>query len=734
MNTSQQLPDGVYWRSAPDWNTPVRDSGVGFFTGTYVTVHCYQLGLANVPYSTNHMWVQASWASGPGSGSGWMSEHFVNDGAPNDQAAPGVPPCGSGGSGVSETTGGVAHTWTNYTNAGGTQGPSLASNQTVTITCRLTGFTVSDGNSWWYQIASSPWNNAYYATADAFYNNGQTSGSLIGTPFVDTNVPICGGGGGGGGGGGVNEIAGGLAHTWTNYSNAGGTQGPSIAAYSQISITCKLSGFQVSDGNTWWYQIGSSPWNNNYYVTADAFYNNGASSGSLIGTPFVDPAVPDCGHTSSGFFETTGGVTGTHTNYTNAGGETGQSIASNATVQINCRITGWDAPDGNTWWYQIASSPWSDVYYASADAFYNNGQTSGSLAGTPYVDSAVPVCSNNQAAPTYATGVGGSSSSTFHAAANTTTCIRVDPVNCASGDYTETATDISISGRGPGLQVVRTYNDLNGSTAGLFGYGWSSTLDQHLTFNARDGSINVTLADGSQTLATPNGSGGYTLPSQADSTLQPNGDGTYTLTERSTRFLTFSATGQLLALKDINGYQTTLTYNSSHQLASVTDSSGRTLTVTIGNNGFVSSISDPLNRTTTYAYSSAGDLTSVTDPLGRFTAYTYDENHWMLTMTNPRGGVVTNTYDSQGRVTQQTDPVGKTATFAYSGDNFSSLGGTTTVTEPRGNVELEQYVDGFMTEDIRGYNSASPQQWSYGFDPSDLGSRSGPRPARESHD
>jgi len=28
--------------------------------------------------------------------------------------------------------------------------------------------------------------------------------------------------------------------------------------------------------------------------TADAFYNNGATSGSLRGTPFVDPAVGDC--------------------------------------------------------------------------------------------------------------------------------------------------------------------------------------------------------------------------------------------------------------------------------------------------------------------------------------------------------------------------------------------------------------------------------------------------------
>jgi hypothetical protein len=55
-----------------------------------------------------------------------------------------------------------------------------------------------------------------------------------------------------------------------------------------------VSGFQVSDGNTYWYEIASSPWNDVYYVSADTFYNNGATSGSLLGTPFVDPAVPEC--------------------------------------------------------------------------------------------------------------------------------------------------------------------------------------------------------------------------------------------------------------------------------------------------------------------------------------------------------------------------------------------------------------------------------------------------------
>jgi hypothetical protein len=90
-----------------------------------------------------------------------------------------------------ETTGGETHTWTNYTNAGGYEGPVIPTHTTVQIACKLTGFAVADGNTWWYQVASSPWNQAYYASADAFYNNGQASGTLAGTPYVDGNVRNC---------------------------------------------------------------------------------------------------------------------------------------------------------------------------------------------------------------------------------------------------------------------------------------------------------------------------------------------------------------------------------------------------------------------------------------------------------------------------------------------------------------------------------------------------------------
>jgi hypothetical protein len=88
---------GIYWRSAPDWNTAVAVTGFGFYPNTIIEVHCYQAGAGNVPGSADYMWEQASDVGGSGYGSGWINEHFINDGQPINQPSPGVPPCGAGG-------------------------------------------------------------------------------------------------------------------------------------------------------------------------------------------------------------------------------------------------------------------------------------------------------------------------------------------------------------------------------------------------------------------------------------------------------------------------------------------------------------------------------------------------------------------------------------------------------------------------------------------------------------
>ena len=87
---------------------------------------------------------------------------------------------------------------------------------------------------------------------------------------------------------------GGVTHTWINHTNAGGREGPTIPAFTTVSVSCRLQGFRVENGNTWWYRIASPGWDNTYYASADAFYNNGSTSGPLRGTPWVDEAVPMC--------------------------------------------------------------------------------------------------------------------------------------------------------------------------------------------------------------------------------------------------------------------------------------------------------------------------------------------------------------------------------------------------------------------------------------------------------
>lgn len=129
----------------------------------------------------------ASCAGGKGGGSEQPNPAPIELPPPSSPPPPPPPPAAT----YAETVGGVTHTWTNYGNAGGSQGPSIPTGSTVQVACKVTGFRVEDGDTWWYRIASSPWNSVYYASADAFYNNGQTTGSLKGTPFVDGVVPNC---------------------------------------------------------------------------------------------------------------------------------------------------------------------------------------------------------------------------------------------------------------------------------------------------------------------------------------------------------------------------------------------------------------------------------------------------------------------------------------------------------------------------------------------------------------
>ena len=295
---------------------------------------------------------------------------------------------------TSETSGGPASTWANYADGGGAAGPTISALQTVGVVCRIIGLPVQNGNNWWYLIGSSPWNATYYVSADPFYNNGQMSGPLHGTPYVDLNVPLC-----------PNSAGASPAPPTTSPPTTTGSVSIGWSTAHPTWITMTLSGF-TAGSYTYSCDFGSGG-DQSFPITVSSdpqTFDNGATcydgiAGDTVwvtigsvqsNTITVGSASPPPPPTT--WSETVGGVAATWTNYLNAGGTEGASIAKYQTVQISCKISGFKVADGDTWWYRIASSPWNNAYYVSADPFYNDGATSGPLTGTPFFDPNVPNC------------------------------------------------------------------------------------------------------------------------------------------------------------------------------------------------------------------------------------------------------------------------------------------------------------------------------------------------------
>lgn len=299
-----------------------------------------------------------------------------------------------------------------------------------------------------------------------------------------------------------------------------------------------------------------------------------------------------------------------------------------------------------------------------------------------------------------------------NAATNVAISCVGDPVNCATGNFSETATDASVPGRGPGLKLTRTYNSAAAATPTPFGYGWSDSYAMSLSQSAT-GTVTIAQEDGSTVTFAPDGTGGYAAPAYVFATLVHEGDGTWTFTRRGTAIFTFSPTGQLLSVSDPDGDTTTLTYGPSGNLERVTDPAGRSLTFAYGTGGLVSSVTDPAGNVTRYAYDTAGNLVSVTDPLGNVTAFGYGAGHLLDRVVTPGGGVTTVTYDGEGRAVAVVDPLGRTTAFSYST-------GKTTVTEPDGSTTEETFSDYELTSRTTEAGTPQAATTTYAYDPSTL--------------
>jgi RHS repeat-associated protein len=290
-----------------------------------------------------------------------------------------------------------------------------------------------------------------------------------------------------------------------------------------------------------------------------------------------------------------------------------------------------------------------------------------------------------------------------------------DPVSCSTGNFSESQTDLSIGGRGVGLDLTRTYNSqaaAAASTPGTFGYGWSGSFSDRLVVETASQKATVYQANGSTVTFIEKAGGTFSAPAWSQDTLSGSSESGYTLTAANqTKFKFNGSSGRLENVTDRNGNATTLAYTEAGRLETITDPAGRKITLAYNSEGLVESAKDPMGHVVKYAYES-GNLASVTEP-GELSArwqFKYDSAHEMTTLTDGRGGKTINEYNISHQVISQEDPAGHTLTFEYEPLHTRITNQTT------GSVTDEYFTSGGEPGSVtRGYgtSSATTEEFSY---------------------
>jgi RHS repeat-associated protein len=294
-------------------------------------------------------------------------------------------------------------------------------------------------------------------------------------------------------------------------------------------------------------------------------------------------------------------------------------------------------------------------------------------------------------------------------------------------------TDFTVPLAGLPITIDRTYDSLERTRSGDFGYGWSLSLgNPRLTVDPAN-NVTLTQPNGKRvtfafTPVSYGGVFGYLL--QPAYTAEPGvygsltADGcpivvgtsggflcfldtaqyqptTYTYTDPYGRVFTMAANGALKSIRDLS--DNTLTFTPS----GITSSSGNVMVPFVRDaQGRITQITDPAGNLYQYGYDSAGNLASVTLPgVATPTNYQYDGSHLIQTIIDARGNTAARaTYFADGRLESETDAVGNTSQYAYDLANR-----VTTITNPDGGIEtrtVDSYGKVLQSTDALGRSTA----------------------------
>ncbi|MEV7807695.1 LamG-like jellyroll fold domain-containing protein [Microbispora sp. NPDC088329] len=228
--------------------------------------------------------------------------------------------------------------------------------------------------------------------------------------------------------------------------------------------------------------------------------------------------------------------------------------------------------------------------------------------------------------------------------------------NQQNGNYTSTFVDLEVKTAGPPLSVVRTYNSMDPRGDGMFGAGWSTRWDMHITeenpqqqivgYPPLPKSVKVTYPDGRQVRFAAGSADdpfGFQAPPGMYATLQhlfepipcspelgcPGGvrHVGWRLMDKEAVSYYFDRQNRLSKVVDQRGRGQELTYGDDGRLAKITGLGGRSMTFTWTGDHIGSVTGGPVDgKPLTWTYGYDGDrLTQVCAPVAapNCTAYEY---------------------------------------------------------------------------------------------------------------
>ncbi len=319
--------------------------------------------------------------------------------------------------------------------------------------------------------------------------------------------------------------------------------------------------------------------------------------------------------------------------------------------------------------------------------------------------------------------------------------IGYDPVNLNNGNYLNDREDLNISGIFP-LTVRRFYNALS-DRSGLFGKGWTSLFDMHLSKEGEydDSTITILFSDGHEGTykrfidkTAKNAEKLEELKAEVeedvpnDSKYDPDmneieivmtGDGRVLVkddyeNEEKEYLEEHGESGKLIEYRDYyrlirdDGYYTEFDKegkvryfgNTKEVLAKIAYREDTPFNIASGlkyielfydEAGHIGEVKDNAGRSVKYEYSERGGeyfLTGVLYPDGSTRRYDYDADGIMNEVTNPVGTTfLKNEYDEKKRITKQSFPDGGVITYDY--DEEKRI---TTATEQNG-LKVDYYSD-----------------------------------------